>query len=113
MATLLKERSTYWVLSGGSSANSTGDYRCYWKIYYVQSEEDKITHITYFAYLKNEEWEILKYDDNQTINSIADYFINEITQDTNNEHSPRAYMVNIIGNWWFELKDIINSIKIK
>lgn len=41
MVTLLKERSTYWVLSGGSSANSTGDYRCYWKIYYEQSEEDK------------------------------------------------------------------------
>lgn len=41
MATLLKERSTYWVLSGGSSANSDGDYRMYWKIYYEQSEADK------------------------------------------------------------------------
>lgn len=41
MATLLKERSTYWVLSGGSSANSNGDYRMYWKIYYEQSDEDK------------------------------------------------------------------------
>ena len=41
MATLLKERSTYWVRSGGSSYNTYFDYRGYWKIYYEQSEADK------------------------------------------------------------------------
>ena len=43
MATLLKERSTYWVLSGGSNpaTGDYGDYRCYWKIYYEQSDADK------------------------------------------------------------------------
>lgn len=43
MATLLKERSTYWVLSGGSNPATSdyGDYRCYWKIYYEQSDADK------------------------------------------------------------------------
>ena len=46
MATLLKERSTYWALSNGSSANSNGDYRMYWKIYYEQSDSDKALNRT-------------------------------------------------------------------
>ena len=41
MATLLKERSTYWVRTNGSSHNAYFDYRAYWKIYYEQSEADK------------------------------------------------------------------------
>lgn len=41
MATLLKERSTYWVMSGGSNYDTYFDYRGYWKIYYEQSDADK------------------------------------------------------------------------
>ena len=41
MATLLKDRSTYWVRTNGSSHNAYFDYRSYWKIYYEQSEADK------------------------------------------------------------------------
>lgn len=38
MATYITERSTYWVVSGGSNPSAYGDYRYYWKIYYDQSE---------------------------------------------------------------------------
>lgn len=41
MATLLKERSTYWARDNTSSHNAYFDYRGYWKIYYEQSVEDK------------------------------------------------------------------------
>ena len=55
MATLLKERSTYWVRTNGSSHHSSFDYRAYWKIYYEQSEADKKllrTKITVDYYLQ-------------------------------------------------------------
>ena len=55
MATLLKERSTYWVRTNGSSHHSSFDYRTYWKIYYEQSEADKKllrTKITVDYYLQ-------------------------------------------------------------
>jgi len=41
VATLLKERSTYWVRTNSSSRRSDFDYRAYWKIYYEQSEANK------------------------------------------------------------------------
>lgn len=55
MATLLKERSTYWVRTNSSSRRSDFDYRAYWKIYYEQSEADKKllrTKITVDYYLQ-------------------------------------------------------------
>lgn len=41
MATLIVERSTYWVESGGSNPEAIGDYRYYWQIYYEQTSTDK------------------------------------------------------------------------
>ena len=46
MATLLKQRSTYWVCTGGTSAESAGDYRCWWNIYYEQTANDKALNRT-------------------------------------------------------------------
>ena len=71
MATLLKERSTYWVLSGGSSAESPGDYRTYWKIYYEQSDADKKLLRTklivdYYLQFSNSVGGNITYDDSTT-----------------------------------------------
>lgn len=71
MATLLKERSTYWVISNGSSGATPGDYRCYWKIYYEQSDSDKLllrTKLTIDYYLQfyNKVNSNITYDDTTT-----------------------------------------------
>ena len=52
MSTLLKERSTYWVKSGGSSASSNEDYRAYWKIYYDQEIDNNRTKLTIDYYVQ-------------------------------------------------------------
>lgn len=52
MSTLLKERSTYWVKSGGSSASSNEDYRAYWKIYYDQEIANNRTKLTIDYYVQ-------------------------------------------------------------
>ena len=41
MATLIQERSTWWVVSGGANPYEDGDYRYYWRISYEQSDTDK------------------------------------------------------------------------
>ena len=71
MATLLKERSTYWVFSGGSSAHKDGDYRCYWKIYYEQTDADKKLLrtkliIDYYLQFSNPNVTSITYDDSTT-----------------------------------------------
>lgn len=52
MSTLLKERSTYWLLSGGSNASADGDFRPYWKIYYDQEIANNRTLLTVQYYLQ-------------------------------------------------------------
>ena len=52
MSTLLKERSTYWLIGGGSSAATDGDFRPYWKIYYDQEPANNRTLITVQYYLQ-------------------------------------------------------------
>ena len=52
MATLIKERSTYWIRSGGSSHDSNEDYRPYWKIYYTTDAANNRTLITVEYYVQ-------------------------------------------------------------
>lgn len=44
MATLIAERSSYWVVSGGSNPYEDGDYRYYWQILYEQSDSDRLNN---------------------------------------------------------------------
>ena len=54
MPTLIKERSTYWVRSGGSSPlTNQEDYRAYWKIYYDTDTANNRTLITVDYYLQS------------------------------------------------------------
>lgn len=46
MATFIDDRSTYWVVSGGGSPDSYGDYRYYWRLEYEQSSTDKANNRT-------------------------------------------------------------------
>lgn len=52
MSTLLKERSTYWLIGGGSNPASDGDFRPYWRIYYDQEPQNNRTLITVQYYLQ-------------------------------------------------------------
>ena len=41
MATRIAERSTYWVVTGGSNPSPYGDYRFFWIISYEQTDNDR------------------------------------------------------------------------
>ena len=77
-----------------------------------QKEEDKWNHTQYFIYLIDELWDILKNDNSNTINILADYYINEITDGKCSDAILKQYIIQLICNWYFETKKILKSIKI-
>lgn len=52
MSKLMVERSTYWVVSGGSSPRAAGDYRYYWRLYYDTDKTNRRTKFTVNYYLQ-------------------------------------------------------------
>lgn len=78
----------------------------------IQDKDIQIVHIQYYVCLIDEEWEILKNDNAQMVYDIANYFINEITEEQNKDNLPRQYMANVITNWHFELKQFLKNLKL-
>ena len=76
-------------------------------------ENDKTIHASYFATIKEELWDIISNDDPNLVYNLADYFINEITEEKNIEQPLRRYIVNILCEWHFETKNFLKTIKLK
>lgn len=58
-------------------------------------------------------WNIIDNENPDLVFKLADYFINEITENQNQDDTPRRYMVNILTQWYFETKKFLKNIKIK
>ena len=78
-----------------------------------QNENDKLIYIQYYLTLKDEIWNIINNDQSHLVFDLADYFINEITENKNQDDIPRRYMVDILSQWHFETKKYLKNIKIK
>ena len=52
MAKHMVDRSTYWVVSGGSNPTASGDYRYFWKLYYDTDATNRRTKFTVDYYLQ-------------------------------------------------------------
>lgn len=79
----------------------------------ISNENDKLIYIQYYLTLKDEIWNIINNDQSHLVFDLADYFINEITENKNQDDIPRRYMVNILSQWHFETKNYLKNIKIK
>ena len=78
-----------------------------------QNEEDKANMILYYTYIKDEIWQIIDCDNADMVLELANYFINEITDNINRTDIAKSYMINIFTEWHFELKSILKSIKLQ
>lgn len=89
--------------------------------YDVVDEVDKLSNnnfvevplelTTYYLTIKDELWEIMN-NENMEVLDLAKYFIDEITQDNNTEEMLPQYMVNVLTDWHFQLKSILDNIKV-
>jgi len=91
--TKIAERSTYWVSSGGSNPVEDGDYRCYWAIYYDQTDSDR----------KNNQSQL-----------IIDYYVQTHKQTSSYadviSYSSTPSTVNIDGSKWHSINTGSGSI---
>ena len=69
--------------------------------------------ILYYTYIKDEIWQTIDCDNADMVLELANYFINEITDNINRTDIAKSYMINIFTEWHFELKSILKSIKLQ
>lgn len=76
-----------------------------------QLSESPIEIYTYYLTIRDELWELM-YNDNFELFDLANYFVNEITLESNENEMLVNYISEILTDWHFYLKSIINNIKI-